>query len=190
MPKRKPKKQQPDFVVNSKAVCVMVDVDNPFYSSTHDGVKGNARYVRAIRNINESPHAWYANRGWITPPQAEAADRFRQLYERCAGSGLKAFDYTKEPVDGGLVSDGLTDARMRAAKELKGAYEKLGHSGYDLVEQVCGHLTWVKQMTRNSYEAKQMMDLFRDALTTLSIYWGYQSTAQGRKKQGLRVHHY
>lgn len=168
------------YLVNRKAEIVSCTVDDPYFNRAHDGAKGNTRQTMAIRNIRESPHAWYRARGWIDEHHAQAADKFRRLYERCAGSGLRAFDYGKEPVDGGFMTDGLTDARMDAAKELIEAQKKVGPAGYQLVEQVCGHLVWVKQLSRNTYESRQIMERLRDSLDTLSIFWGYRTRHKGR----------
>lgn len=174
---RKSKKTKPHPPVN----FIMVDVDNPEYSRDHDGASGNPKKIRAAFNSKESPVMWMHARNWVTDSQAMAATEFRRLYEMCGGAGARAIDFTKEPVDGGGYIDPISDRRMDAAKELMQVQHRLGRSGYDLVERVCGQLFFIKQVAaqyRNSsskrYETK-LANQLKDCLDVLAIDWGYQT---------------
>lgn len=154
---------------------VMVDVENPNYNPAHEGKAGNPTKITAAYNPKESPAAWYKSKGIIQAHEYQAASMFRQLYERCGGSGVKAFDYTKDPVDGGNVSDGITEGRMDAAKKLSDAHKKLGRSGYLLVESVCGQGCWMKDIHPDQYMQRKQMGVLRGCLDELAALWGFKS---------------
>lgn len=166
------------FLVNRQAEVISISVDDPFFNRAYTETTSNTRQIQALLNVRESPARYYEARDKITKDMAAAADRFRRLYETAGGGSVKAMDTTKEPVDGGFMSDGLTDAKLRAANELKLAYLKLGKAGYELVEQVCGHLLWVKDVSRTDYEMRRNMERLRDCLDTLSLMWGFRTRWQ------------
>lgn len=158
---------------------IMVDVDNPNYNPAHAGASGNPAKITAAYNPKESPAAWYRAKGIIDEPAYQAASLFRFLYERCGGSGVKALDYGKEPVDGGqIATDGLTDGRMDAAKRLLQAHDKLGHAGYLLVEAVCGQCFWVKDIHPDQYTQRRQMAALRDCLDELAVMWEFKNRAR------------
>ncbi|QKV17841.1 hypothetical protein [Oricola thermophila] len=165
----------PAIQVNSKAQVLYVEVDNPRYERAHDGRKDNPRKTGAFLNIRESPIVWYRARRQVDDAQALAGDAFRRYYEMAGGAGVQAMDYTKEPVDGGFISDGLTDAKARAAMKLSEAHDILGVQGYRLVESVCAHGMYVKDMTRNHREASIMLNNLRMCLDALAESWGMQT---------------
>lgn len=154
---------------------VMIEVDNPHYSERHAGAAGNPRKVQAAYNPKESPAAWYRAKLIIQEHEYQAASRFRGLYERVGGSGVKAFDYGKEFVDGGNVTDGLTDAKAMAGKELAEAHDKLGSAGYLLVEAVCGQCFWMKDIYPDQYTQRKQMKTLRECLDELAVMWGYKT---------------
>lgn len=172
------RKTETIFLVNRQAEVISVSVDDPYFNRAHDETASNTRQTQALLNVRESPARYYEARDKITKDMAAAADRFRRLYEMAGGGSVKAMDTTKEPVDGGFMSDGLTDAKLRAANELKLVYLKLGKPGYELVEQVCGHLIWVKHLSRTDYETRRNMERLRDSLDTLSLFWGFRTRWQ------------
>ena len=155
---------------------IMIDIKNPNFNPAHAGASGNPEYVPAMMNPKESPAAWYHHYGHITKSQYFAAIKFRRLYERTGGAGVKALDYGKEPVDGGQIAhDGLTQGRMDAAKELEFAHDKLGKAGFDLVQATCGELQWLKDMFPTKYQQGKAMNILRECLDELATVWGYQS---------------
>lgn len=158
---------------------VMIEVDNPGYQPQHDGATANPRKIQAAYNPKESPAAWYRSKRIIQEHEYQAASRFRMLYERCGGSGVKALDYGKETVDGGIgPQDGLTDARAMAGRELADAHDKLGHAGYLLVEATCGQCFWMKDIYPDRYTQRKQMGVLRECLDELSIMWGFKSRAR------------
>lgn len=160
---------------------IMVDVDNPNYNPAHQGQAGNPAMIQAIMNPRESPIAWYFKHRSQTKVEeyhVRAANEFRRLYERSGGSGVKAFDYTKEPVDGGNTSDGITEGRMDAAKKLKAAHDILGYSGFSLIQSTCGELLWINEQHATRRAQDYAMTELKRGLEVLAEYWGYKSRSQ------------
>lgn len=184
--KRKGKKiaQKPDFVVNRQAVCVSVSVDDPGYQRQHDGAKGNTRQVNATINIRESPLVWYATHGNIEADESRAGDWVRRLHELAGGAGVQAMDYEREPVDGGKISDGLTDLKATSAKRLIEARDELERNGLNwrIVEDVCAWGYFVKQISTSKRENAIMMQDLRNSLGCLAVFWGYRSAPPRRKR--------
>lgn len=169
--KRKaPARELPQVIyVSPHAEIIFVDIDSPYESTRHLGQE------RVAVNMKESPSEYYYRRGWIDGAHRQASDKFRRLYETAGGSGVKAMDYTKEPVDGGSITDGITDAKVRSAKQLAEAHDVLGQSGYKLVESVSGHGSWIKEVTASKWEAEQTMRNFKQCLDALALFWGYKT---------------
>lgn len=183
----KRKKQHKTVRVNHFIEFGEVTVENPMFSYDHPEGPGNVRNIPAITNVRESPLAFmycnkdrHGNRG-IDEAQLAAGSYFRELYETTAGATIQAIDTTKEPVDGGKISDGLTDKRFRAAKELEAARLKLGDTGYRLVEQVCGECKWLNQIEPTKHYQRLASDRLKDCLETLAIFWGMASVNTHRR---------
>lgn len=155
--------------VSRHAEVIMVDIDSPYESTRHLGQQ------RVAINMKESPNEYYFRKGWIGAEQHKAGEKFRRLYETAGGSGVKAMDYTKEPVDGGNVSDGLTDLKIRSAKELARAHDVLGQQGYRLVESVSGHGSWIKDITNSKWESEVTMRNYKRCMEALAVFWGLKT---------------
>lgn len=157
---------------------IMVDIENPNFNPVHVGKPGNPEFVSAIMNPRESPIAWYYHHRRQTRVEqhhVRAANEFRRLYERTGGAGVKALDYGKEPVDGGNVSDGITDMKIDAAKVLAEAFYNIGSEGYILIEKTCGELLWLKDQYATRYQQNLAMKQLIEALDVLAEFWGYQN---------------
>ena len=160
---------------------IMVDIQNPNFNPAHEGSAGNPALIQAIMNPRESPIAWYycqRSRTKVEEYHVRAANEFRRLYERSGGSGMKAFDYTKDPVDGGNVSDGITEGRMDAAKKLKDAHQQVGYAGFSLLQATCGELLWIKDQYATRRLQDSAMDDLKKGLDVLAEYWGYKSRSR------------
>lgn len=172
MAKRKPRmKPKP---IDDGTVATMVD--NPYFSGAHAEGASNPRKTMARLSMRESPVVWMHCHGRIDDAQLQAASRFRGLYERTGGSGVKAMDTTKEPVQGGIMTDGLTDAKMDAAKELVAVRRRLGPVGYELVEAVCGQCLWLRELFPARRTQDRQADRLRDCLDALALFWGYRNS--------------
>lgn len=150
-------------------------VENPTYSRAHDGDATNPRFIPAQINFRESAIATLAQKGLLDPAQVQAADKFRALWERMGGRGVKAIDYSKEPVDGGGFSDPIDVAQMEAGRELKRCRVKLGEYGYNLVRLVAGERRSLHEICGSRRERESTADHLRVDLTALAQMWGMET---------------
>lgn len=181
--KKNKSKGKPESKVTpeSRMEIIAVTIDDPEFSYSHeDGKLGNRRKSPAIANVRESPVAWMFKHDQLEVHQLEAANKFRKYYERTGGT-IQAMDTTKEPVDGGKVTDGLTDRKLHSAKELALAEKKLGKQGYKLVEQVCGECLWLNQIEPTKHYQRLAGRRLRESLDTLAFFWNLSSVNTHRK---------
>lgn len=154
-------------------------VPNPDWSRDHDGAAANPRHITAEINIKESAIAVLEARGYLHPAQVRAADTFRSLYERAGGSGAGAMDYTREPVDGGGVTDPISLRQMQAGIELKRCRELLGARGYGIVSALAGEGRSIEEVAGQRQRDKySLTDALRGFLEDLAVMWRYTNYAQ------------
>ncbi len=179
MAKRK-KKPMPAVEIATKTI------HNPLWSRDHYGDRTNPRFVTAAINPRESGIVTLAARGLIDEAQEQAADRFRSIWETLGGSGAKALDYTKEPVDGGGFSDPISIRQIAAGKELKVVSEALrsehGEYAYRLLTYIAGEGRSVYELTDTRRQRDTMTDNLRTYLSFLAYFWGYSNSAQPSRR--------
>lgn len=174
--KRKPVNVSPILGIGTlKSQIAIVEADNPLYAPVHAGAAGNPRKISVAVNLKEGPIAWMRHKGIIDDAQKKAADRFRQLWEAVGGAGAKAMDTTKEPVDGGGAREPITDRQIDAGLKLKECRAIIGHRAYMIVEKVCGEGYSINDFSHTQRERKTNADYLKDALTDLSVHFGYAS---------------
>lgn len=173
--KKQQKKPKPDFIVSPKAVCIAVEVDDPYFNRAHDGAVGNTRKISAAYNMMESPISYMIAKGQVDQGQGKAGLKFRRIFEMAGGTGAQAMDYTKEPVDGGSFADPITERQWRAGQELRETHAVLGASGYDLVRDVCGRGFFIKDIHSTKRRQTEAGQRLQECLTTLSQFWGFET---------------
>lgn len=124
----------------------------------------------AVVNLKESPLDRWRAHGDVDGAQYAAGELFRAAWERAGIGGAKAFDWTREYVDGGRVHEPLTDTVRRAAKRLGEAQQRLGMRTYSMVVEVIGERVFPTE----KYVSRRV----RDGLTELAELWGM--VARGR----------
>lgn len=163
--------------VTVSPLVIMVEVENPYFSGAHFEDATNPRKITAAMSMRESPAIWMHQHKQLDDAQAACASRFRRHFEAAGGSGAKAMDTTKEPVDGGKVEDGITDSKVDAAKQLFRARAVLDVYEYRIVEQVCGQCIWIKDLVASKRAQLVMAQDLRVALDKLAMLWGYARRA-------------
>ncbi len=164
-------------------------VENPNWSRAHDGDKANPRYISVPFNHRESAISALAAKGVLDAAQVAAAVRFRGLWEALGGSGAKAMDYSKEPVDGGGTSEPISDKQLRAGADLKRASDALkkvhGLYAYRLVSHIAGEGRSIHELTETRRQRDTMTDNLRAYLDVLSDLWGYSGKGSLRPRNDL-----
>lgn len=158
-----------------------VYVDNPLYSKAHEGASGNPVKIKAQINIKESAIVTLASRKHIDESQLAAATRFRSLWEALGGAGAGAFDYSREPVDGGGSREPLTERQIIAAHELKRAQTLLGNRAYDIMSKIAGQGHSIQELATTHRERTTLTDYLKDGLDELAREWGYANRGIKRK---------
>ncbi len=166
---------------------IVIDVDNPLFSSDHPESATNNRRSKAIYNYRESPASLMYARGKIDAAQYRAADWYRCMYEM-AGGDLKAMDWRREPVDGGKMQDPFTQRRSDAHRALEETYELLGARGHELIEKFCGQGFFIKQISYQEtrgvvskrHEAK-ISAMIKECLSVIAVERGFE-TDRKRKR--------
>lgn len=175
------KKKKPVTVWQPKEKMQEVYVDNPFYSKAHDGEGTNPVKIKAQLNIRESAIVTLASRKHINESQLAAATRFRALWESIGGAGAGAFDYSREPVDGGGAREPLTERQIIAAHELKRAQLVLGNRAYDIMSKIAGQGHSIQELASTHRERTTLTDYLKDGLDELAREWGYANRGIKRK---------
>jgi hypothetical protein len=113
-----------------RAVIAPADVDDPF----EKGAK-----LRVVRNLREHPIAFLEAKGVLSTSQVIAADTFRKKWE-ATQRGNQAIDYSKTRVDGGKLSDPLSERVQEAVSwlNLAARYPGIGVVGFAILVSVCG----------------------------------------------------
>lgn len=114
-----------------QALLSPADVDDPY----EPGAK-----LRVIRNLREHPIATLHHNGRISESQRIAAELFRSKYELSVLGAAKAIDYTKERVDGGKLSEPLSERSQEAFQWLNNVarYPSIGKVGFSILVAICG----------------------------------------------------
>jgi hypothetical protein len=124
----------------------------------------------------------YSRRGsdgarWINEAQYRAGNRFLRLVEQSGGNLGLAVDPTREPVDGRGDGTGVIDQKVKAALELGYVRRVLGLRDFNLMRSViCSNVDLYSFAQDQTERHRRYIAMrFKDALTTLSIHWGYSS---------------
>lgn len=147
---------------------------NPHFNPRYAGAPGNPEHVTVARNVRESPIALMASKGHLEKHQLEAASRFRGYWEALGGAGAGAFDYSKEPVDGGGIREAISDRQVNASVVLRKCQEALGPRHYDIVCRVAGEGRTIYELGSSKRERTTLADYLKHALDDLAVHWGIQ----------------
>lgn len=156
-------------------------VGNPYFDPAHPDSRANPSEIRVDVNTRESSIATMHARRQIDDKQKVAADRFRALYEAAGYVGAQALDYSLEVVDGGRApTDGLSQRKVDAVRELTAISGELGQIGYAVIIHVCGQGCTIAQVAAIMLEKQPGKadreyygKLFRDHIDLLCKFWGY-----------------
>ncbi len=102
-----------------------------------DPLEPGQRYT-AVVNVRESSIDHMASRGRINTAQSEAGQRFRRLWEKAAVGRNQAMDPSKEFVDGGGITDPISDDLVKASVELANILRIAGPVGSQLLISLVG----------------------------------------------------
>ena len=171
----KPRKAKKPVGWQPKQEVIFAEADNPLYSRAHHPSRSNPVKIKVAVNLKESPLGYLAHRKIINEAQLKAGIEFRRLWEIMGGSGVAAMDYSKDPVDGGGWSDPINARQFEAGKKLNAVRLHIGVRPYEIVQKVAGEGVFLSVLGRSHRERLTYSDYLKDALTDLSILWGFET---------------
>jgi hypothetical protein len=138
--------------------------------------------IEVLRSVRDDPLAGMLSRNQIDQAQYEAGRQWQRYHEQSEIGSIRAIDPTKEAVDGGRVTEMLSDAQMKAFKALAGADKELGPLASGLMRDILGRRMTISEaaVRRDFYTTRAVLTIgkhFRWGLERLAIRWGY---AQGQ----------
>lgn len=159
-----------EYVGGQPAQSSAAEVDNPLNA---------AQKLIVFRSIRDPLASLHASQS-IDEAQYQAGRHWQRAYELSEVGGARAIDPTKEAVDGGRMPEMLTDAQLRAFKDLGQARGVLGMVGERIVTQVLGErLSIAKVADRWGFSTERDRRYigmrFNECLEQLAKLWNYAS---------------
>jgi hypothetical protein len=157
-----------EYIGGQPANSAPMEVENPHNPEQKTVV------FRSVRDPIASLHST----GQIDEAQYRAGRHWQRAYELSEVGGARAIDPTKEAVDGGRMPEMLTDAQLRAFKDLDQARKALGMVGERIVMAVLGERqTFAIVANRwglsTDRERRYIGMRFNECLEELAKLWGY-----------------
>lgn len=174
----RPKRRQPNDLKNvhvristdllRNAQVSTIEVDDPLE------LGGKLIVMRSTRN---DPLAGMHARHSIDEAQYQAGRAFQADFET-AERGPRAIDPSKEAVDGGRMSEPITDAQQKAVKRLNRAERELGLNGSSIIHDVLITGLAIEAVGRrrcmaSELELKYLGRRFRECLDCLALVYGF-----------------
>lgn len=136
--------------------------------------------ITVTRTLRDDPLARLHSRGQIPDPDYLAGRKWQALHERAELGKVSGVDMTRQAVDAARAMPvGVTDDRLRAAKELARLDLALGKEGCAIVRDVLAYRRFIDEVARRrGLEGRSDRDYlgrrFRECLATLSVELGYR----------------
>lgn len=134
-------------------------------------------------SLRDDPLARLFARKQIKEHQYAVGHYTQNLFELAEPAGVRAMDFSKEPVDGrGVSTDSGSDAQRRASLRLQQARQCLGTRGYALVRAVLSDRLFIDQVAQAAGMTSERAILFvgarfREALDDLAFLYGFAGEA-------------
>jgi hypothetical protein len=142
---------------------------------TDDPISGDK--ITVLRSTRDDPLADLHDRNMIDEAQYQAGRAFQRDFE-AAEQGARAIDFTREAVDGGVMAEPLSEARIRAGRQLAIVYRELGINGSVIVHDFLVHNRTRRQVAESrGYSGKRYEEYFgmrfRECLDCLALVYGF-----------------
>ena len=139
-----------------------------------------------LKNIRVHPVDHLLARRKITPIQADAANRFLQLYDRAVIGAARAIDYSIPKVDVSHTARGIAMGAAGATAALLKIRAEVGDRVYLVLRQLIGERANPARMAsamREWRKAKTLYAEIRIALNALVSYWGMDRRAKAKPQE-------
>lgn len=162
----------------------IVMIDDPF--EVKNGRKPKPLRAKLV-NLRDDPVGQMEKRGQIEAEQLQAGRKWQNLYDVAHSiGGSRGIDYSNAKVDGGRLTDPLSDRQIDAIKELERIDALLGCVGASLVCRVLGERMTVSQVATMMGKAgergvSRTGDRLRECLETLVAIMGVETKGKGKR---------
>lgn len=154
-----------------------------------------SKRVSAIVNVRESAIDHMRSRGRVDETQAAVADRFRRLWELAAIGHQRGIDYENFGGGGnGGVSDPMTDALVRAGRDLSRCIQQLGQVHSQILISIVGEGKRIEDVAKNWSRAGGIVTGNRaegyitgtliDAIDNLTSIWRMEGSPRQQRHEG------
>jgi hypothetical protein len=145
-----------------------IEVDDPYEA----GEK-----ISVLRQLRSDPLGRLHSHRQIDDAQYYGGRAFQLDFET-AERGPRAIDPSKEAVDGGMMPDPLSEARMAATDRLKSVYRELGIVGAAIANNILIQGMTIEAMcaargANSERDRNYIGRRFRECLDTLAIIYGF-----------------
>jgi hypothetical protein len=144
---------------------------------------------QATANVRADALGELMARNKIQHHQMEAGRELESAFERASVTGVKAMDFSREPVDGGKgFNDPYNDAKHQAGNFIAHAKRHLGDSGYRLLEMILRERHSVEDVAAAlACDPRFVIVRLREALEKLATASGH--TGEGPRRKSVRDKH-
>lgn len=142
-----------------------------------DPYDANGEKIVVTRSLRDDPLGRLHVRKQIDDAQYHGGRAFQRDFE-LAGRGPKAIDTTREPVDGGGVTEIISEDQGKAAKRLSRVFRALGLDGSTLAQAVLVHGQTCAQIAQARGLAGERWERYygqrvQECLDRLAIEYGF-----------------
>jgi hypothetical protein len=143
--------------------------------------------LTVLRSLRHDPLAAMHDAKQLDDAQFMAGRHWQRNRELAEVGGTKAIDPTKEAVGGGKIPEArISDAQIKAFKEMSAALRALGMEGSALIEQFLGRGLGVRDIAdqwgaKTDRERGYIGFRLRECLDTLAVEFGYAMRETGRR---------
>jgi hypothetical protein len=152
-----------------------------------------SRKTIATVNVRESAIDHMRSRGRVDETQAAVADRFRKMWELAAIGRQRGIDYDNAGGGGGKISDPLTDALVRAGRDLAQCMQRLGMVRSKILVSIVGEGARIEDVAKDWARAGGIVGGTRaegyvtgtliDAIDELAGLWRMEAAPRPREAQ-------
>jgi hypothetical protein len=139
--------------------------------------------ITVTASLRDDPLGRLHARHQIAEHHYRAALELRELFEAAEIGGVKACDFTKEPVDGGnYIREPYSDRNRRAADNIAAVRNKLGRDDFVLLKLVLADRMFLSQIAEHrGWGTRSAARRFKAALESLALHLGHAGKAPSRR---------
>jgi hypothetical protein len=140
--------------------------------------------ITVTASLRDDPLA-RLGRNQLAPHLYNAGLELQRLFEAAEIAGVKAMDFTREPVDGGThIREPYSDRHRKAADDIADIKGRLTRDEFSILKLVLAERLFLSQIAAHrGWKGRKAAAVFKAALDSLSSILGFSGQASARGKQ-------